>query len=266
MKEIVLKLENVWYAYSDTQQALNGVSLHVTAGEWIGVSGSSKAGKSTLGRLCAGLLRPQQGAVSGSAAGQVAWVPQDPHDALLGGSVIDEVAFGPANQGLQGAPLQQRVSESLQAVGLPKRLWSQNSYRLSGGEKQRVAVAAALALHTRLVVLDEPGAMLDLAARTQLLSAVKRISCQQRVAILYITHNLEELVEADRLIFMSEGTISVDGKLPDILLQPDIQSVLDEDIPALALLAIELQQRQINVEPKALTAPALAAALGSCRP
>lgn len=257
----LLQLSDVWYAYPGAAPVLQGISLQIAAGEWLGITGVGGAGKSTLGRLCAGLLRPQRGAVTGPAAGMVAVVPQDPQNALLGSSVAQDAAFAPARMGMSGPLLQAWVQECLAQVGLGPDILRRDPRKLSGGEQQRVVIAAALAGRPKLVVLDEPAAMLDNAARDTLLKTIDRLRQEHSVAFLHISHDLDELAGVDRLAVLADGKVVVAGAWPQVLDDPAVPAAIAARAPALCCLDRELRRRQIYLAPASPTVPAWVAVL-----
>jgi len=191
-----LRLAGVRFAYPDGQVALDGVDLEVAAGERVAVLGPNGAGKSTLVLHLNGILTPQAGTVEVGGAPveratlaevrrRVALVFQDPDDQLFMPTVADDVAFGPAHAGLRGPELEARVAAALEAVGLPG-LGARAPHHLSLGQRRRAAVATVLALRPELLVLDEPTANLDPAARRELAEVLTALD----LTTVVVTHDL----------------------------------------------------------------------------
>jgi energy-coupling factor transport system ATP-binding protein len=231
-QEFVCDLRDVWYTYSGARApALRGVSLRVRKGEWLGILGSNGSGKSTLARLMNALLIPTQGAcfVDGLSTAASSCVPairrtvslvfQNPENQIVGTTVEDDAAFGPENIGLSSEAIRSRVRTALSTVGLSAKA-GKPTYTLSGGEKQRLAIAGALALDTPCIVLDEPTAMLDPAGRSEVLDVLSSLHRQGR-SIIYITHRLEEALRCDRVVVLHSGEIVSEGSAVDILTRKD---------------------------------------------
>lgn len=227
MPEPALELQDVSYAFEPGGvPALREVTLTVERGEWMAVVGASGSGKSALAQLISGYL-PRAGGGSrsgrvrvhgvdpaeaeiGEVARRVGVVFQDPDAQLVQGRVEDEVAFGPENLRVPAAELERRVSDALAAVALtPRRLTPVHA--LSGGGRQRTAIAAVLALEPPLLVLDEAAASLDAASRRRLLALLRRLHVEGRT-IVTMSGRMDELaLAAPRLVVLDAGTVALDG-------------------------------------------------------
>lgn len=202
-----------------SSDALAG-EFEVAPGELVAVAGANGSGKSTLARLLAGLIRPTEGQVSvdggrlEEAPGAVGLVFQDPDAGLVAATVEEDVAFGPENLALPGPELARRVGEALDRLGLSGHSRREPAL-LSGGEKQRVAIAGALALRPRYLVLDEATAMLDREGRDSLLAVLEDL--RGEIGIVLITHQLSESLRADRLVVLSGGAPVAAGRPGEIL-------------------------------------------------
>lgn len=225
--KIVCSLQDVVFSYPEANSsALDRVCLEVREGEWLALLGSNGSGKSTLAKHLNALLLPSQGAcfVYGmdtrdetklwDIRSHVAMVFQNPDNQIVGTVVEDDTAFGPENMGLLPEEIRRRVDWALSVTGLSHK--AQNpTYSLSGGEKQRLAVAGALALDPPCLVLDEPTAMLDPQGRRDLLDILKNLHEQGRT-IIYITHRLEETVFCDRAFVLKDGTVRWNGAITEL--------------------------------------------------
>lgn len=227
MPQPALELANVSYAFEPGgAPALRDVTLTVERGEWVAVVGASGSGKSALAQLISGYL-PRAGggsrsgrvrvdgvdpaeAAIGEVARRVGVVFQDPDAQLVQGRVEDEVAFGPENLRVPAAELERRVADALAAVALtPRRL--EAVHALSGGGRQRTAIAAVLALEPPLLVLDEAAASLDAASRRRLLALLRRLHVEGRT-IVTMSGRMDELaLAAPRLVVLDAGTVALDG-------------------------------------------------------
>ena len=220
----VLDVRGLAYAYPDGHQALFGVDLHVHAGERVALLGPNGAGKTTLVLHLNGILTAGSGtvAVSGLPVGKanlaeirrrVGIVFQDPDDQLFMPRVREDVAFGPANLGLRGEALQQRVISALDMVGMAE-FADRPPHHLSFGQRRRVAVATVLAMQPEILVLDEPSSNLDPASRREFADILRSLD----VTVLMVTHDLPYALElCQRSVVLSDGVIVADGPTIDVL-------------------------------------------------
>ena len=206
------------YRYPNGYEALCGVSFRITHGEKVALVGANGAGKSTLLLHTNGLLMPSQGGVvlGGIALTRrtlplvrqsVGLVFQDSDNQLFMPTVEEDVAFGPSNMRLEPEEIRRRVTEALDAVGALD-LRGESPFRLSGGQKKRVAIATVLAMEPSVLVMDEPTSNLDPRARRQIIDLIRRFSHTTLIA----THDMEMVLDlCDRTIVMKEGRIVADG-------------------------------------------------------
>ncbi|CAN5504523.1 ABC transporter ATP-binding protein [soil metagenome] len=219
-----LEVRGLAYAYPDGHQALFGVDLVVLAGERVALLGPNGAGKTTLvlhlnGVLTAGAGEVRIGGLPVAKENlqevrrRVGIVFQDPDDQLFMPSVRDDVAFGPANLGLRGADLEQRVDAALAAVDMAD-VCDRPPHHLSYGQRRRVAVATVLAMEPEVLVLDEPSSNLDPAARRELAEVLTGLS----LTTLMVTHDLPYALQlCDRAVVLNDGVVVADGPTPAIL-------------------------------------------------
>lgn len=223
----VINVEKLWYAYPEGPAALKNVSLRVSEGEFLAIMGRNASGKTTLVKHINGLLKPTRGmvAVDGAdtrkatvaeLAKKVGFVFQNPNDHLFADTVEDEIGFTLRNQGLKGEEIKRRVDEMLRRFRL-EDYRSQYPRSLSGGEKQRVALASVLAIQPKILILDEPTRGMEYRLKSDLMSLLREYAGQGNAVIL-VTHDVETVAEhADRVILLSEGEIVVDGRKRDVL-------------------------------------------------
>jgi energy-coupling factor transporter ATP-binding protein EcfA2 len=248
----LIKIEELTYAYPNrVEPALERVSLHVEAGEFVLLAGPSGAGKSTLLRCLNGLVPHFSGGrISGTVyvAGQnvleagpkvlsrvVGMVFQDPEAQAVLDTVEAEIAFGLENLGLGQAEMRLRVEEVLSLLEL-NDLRKRSLSSLSGGERQRLAIAAALATRPHILVLDEPTSQLDPKSAADVLQAVVHLNEELGLTVLLAEHRLERVTRyADRLVYLEEGKVTVDGPLREAL--SEIKAELQ---PPMARLATQL--------------------------
>ena len=214
----MLRAREVVCRYAETT-AVDGVSLDIEDGEYVAIVGPNGSGKTTLVRTFNGLVTPDSGRVlvDGTpvdenlvAARQaVGMVFQEPRDSFVAATVGADVAFGPRNLGLSHAEVDRRVESALAAVNLEGRA-DERIDRLSGGERERVAIAGALAMEPDHLVLDEPLTGLDEPARRAVLSRLEALHADG-TSVIVVTHDLRGvLVAADRVIGMTEGRVAFD--------------------------------------------------------
>ena len=222
--EPVIDARGLRFAYPDGREALKGLDLRVQRGERVAVLGPNGAGKTTLALHLNGIHKPDSGAVriGGLAVAEphlaevrrrVGLVFQDPNDQLFMPSVGEDVAFGPANLGLRGEELEERVAEALAAVQATD-LKSRPPHHLSSGEKRRAAVAAVLAMRPDALVLDEPTSGLDPAGRRELTDTLRALD----MTMLAITHDLTLAARlCERSVIVDAGRVVADGPTADLL-------------------------------------------------
>ncbi|WP_117593447.1 energy-coupling factor ABC transporter ATP-binding protein [Haloprofundus halophilus] len=215
----MITVRNLTHRYGDTV-AVDDVSLTVEDGEFLVLVGANGSGKSTLVRQFNGLLEPDSGEVSvdGRAVHEdlvaarvaVGMVFQDPRDQLVAATVGADVAFGPENLGLSHAEIDRRVDAALSAVNLVGRE-DERVADLSGGERERVAIAGALAMEPTHLVLDEPFTGLDEPARRSVLDRLRALRADG-TSVVVVTHDLRDLLSlSDRVVAMADGRVVVDG-------------------------------------------------------
>ena len=221
-----IKLENVCYAYEADEgekpvNAVDGVSLEVEEGSFVAVVGHNGSGKSTLARLFNGLLLPDSGSVTVfgmdtkdekqiySIRSSVGMVFQNPDNQMVASVVEDDIAFGPENLGLPRDEIIRRVDRALEQVGMSEYRKS-TPFRMSGGQKQRLAIAGVLAIRPKVIVLDESTAMLDPKGRREVMDVIHTLNKEEKMTVIHITHYMEEVLEAERVIVMDGGKIAVD--------------------------------------------------------
>ena len=224
MSEPALAVEGLAFAYPDGHQALFGVNLHMHPGERVALLGPNGAGKTTLVMHLNGIHLAQAGTVRVGGLPvdkanlkeirrRVGIVFQDPDDQLFMPSVRDDVAFGPANMGLRGDALEERVTRSLEAVGMAEYA-DRPPHHLSFGQRRRVAVATVLAMEPEILVLDEPSSNLDPAGRRELADILRSLD----ITMMMVTHDLPYALElCERTVVINHGAISADGSTVDVL-------------------------------------------------
>lgn len=260
-----VQIVDVAYTYpADDAAVLSGVSLRIEAGEEIALVGHGGAGKSTLARLLSGLLTPTAGRIYITQAdgkpGRVGLVFQNPENQLVGLTVEEDVAFGPGNLHLTQPEISARVDEALAVCGLT-HMRERSLSTLSGGEKQRVAIAGALAMHPTCLVLDEATAMLDQPSQDELNRALHRVKDRLGIAILRITLAREEALHADRVAVLYKGSIVACGDPWDVLWNPDRLDAWGLALPTLYRAAHQFESAKVPDCRRVRTPKELAAAV-----
>ena len=248
----------------EVRRAVDGVDLDVERGEFIAILGHNGSGKSTLAKHINAILAPTEGTmwVGGMDTKEekdiwnirqtAGMVFQNPDNQIIGSVVEEDVGFGPENLGVPSLEIWDRVQESLQAVEmLEYRHHSPN--RLSGGQKQRVAIAGVVAMHPKCIVLDEPTAMLDPNGRKEVIRTVRALNEVEEVTVILITHYMEEVVWADKVIVMDDGKIVMQGTPREIFSRVDELKKYSLDVPQVTLLAHELKEKGVPLSDGILT-------------
>ncbi|WP_346354695.1 energy-coupling factor transporter ATPase [Azotosporobacter soli] len=255
-------------------KALENINLTIGKGEFVAVIGSNGSGKSTLAKHLNALLLPTSGeCVINKMATQamehlwqirqqVGMVFQNPDNQIVATTVEEDIAFGPENLGMEPARIRQNVSEALEAVGMTD-FRRHSPHLLSGGQKQRVAIAGVLAMHSTCLVLDEPTAMLDPKGRQEVLRTVKKLHSEENITVIYITHFMEEAVQADRVVVMDSGRIAFEGTPRAVFSQVQRLKALGLDVPVAADMAEQLRCEKMALPPDIITDEELVVAL--CR-
>ncbi len=256
----MIECAGVHYSYDDGHEALDGLSLDIADGEFVAVLGGNGSGKSTLARQLDALLVPSAGTVTVDGLStaerryvydirsRVGLVFQNPDDQIVAGIVEDDVAFGPENLGVPTSELRDRVTEALAAVGLAG-FERRETASLSGGQKQRLALAGVLAMRPQTLVLDEASSMLDPRGRAALMRACRRLH-ERGMTIVMITHFMEEAAEAERVVVLSHGRVTLDGSPTEVFSQADALARLGLDIPLPYRVGLKLRERIPGVTPR----------------
>lgn len=245
-------------------QAIKGIDFDIAKGDFVAILGHNGSGKSTLAKAINAILAPTSGSlwVKGydtkdldklwdirQAAGMVF---QNPDNQIIATVVEEDVGFGPENIGIPTKEIWERVEESLRAVGmLEYRKHSPN--KLSGGQKQRVAIAGIMAMKPECIVLDEPTAMLDPNGRKDVIHTITELNKRENVTILLITHYMDEVIGADKVIVMDQGQIVMEGTPREVFSKVEELKKYRLDVPQVTELAYELKKSGIPIPDGILT-------------
>jgi len=257
----LVELKGLSYTYPGSDRPVfKDIHATVCRGEFIAVIGPNGSGKSTLARLISGLLQPTGGKViiDGLEAGdpaagdairqRVGLVVQNPDNQLVAAVVEEDVAFGPENLNLPPVQVRRRVDDALDAVGL-QHLRRRPPHLLSGGEKQRLAIAGLLALKPSCLVLDEPTSMLDPLGRQGVLQVLRSLAGAGK-AVVMVTHHMDEAARADRIWVLGNGVLAADDSPGTIFgREHRLLSSLGLGLPGMAELACCLANRGVALPP-----------------
>ena len=261
----------------EKKRALNHLNVEIEKGSFVAVLGHNGSGKSTFAKHLNGILLPTEGEVwvAGmdtsdeeklwdvrKAAGMVF---QNPDNQIIGNIVEEDVGFGPENLGVPTEEIWERVDKSLKAVGMT--LYRKKSpNRLSGGQKQRVAIAGVMAMKPQCIVLDEPTAMLDPNGRAEVIRTVRELNRKEGITAVLITHYMEEVIDADRVIVMDDGAIVMDGTPREVFSQVEKLKEYRLDVPQATELAYELKKAGVDLPDGILSQEEFVEAFLACCP
>ncbi|WP_124066965.1 energy-coupling factor transporter ATPase [Clostridium sp. E02] len=248
----------------EIKRAIDDVSLEIEKGQFVAVLGHNGSGKSTFAKHLDAILLPTEGTVwiqgMDTSIEENIWevrkksgmVFQNPDNQIIGNIVEEDVGFGPENLGVPTDEIWRRVDESLEAVGMAAyRQKSPN--RLSGGQKQRVAIAGVMAMRPQCIILDEPTAMLDPNGRKEVVRTVRELNRKEKITVILITHYMEEVTGADRVIVMDAGKVVMDGTPKEIFTRVEELKSYRLDVPQVTELAYELKKGGVELPDGILT-------------
>jgi energy-coupling factor transport system ATP-binding protein len=269
----LISIRQLSFSYrGGAQPAVHDLDLEIADGEIVAILGANGSGKSTLARLMGGLLRPAAGTVlvdgeqttalpSGWSMHQiVGMVFQNPQNQIVSTVVESEVAFGLENLRMEAPLMQQRVQECLELVDMA-HLQLANPHELSAGEQQRLAIATAIAASPRHLLLDEATSLLDDQSRHDLMALVQRLAHRLGLSVVLITHRMDEVPIADRVIVLSRGRIVFEGTAPELFAQAERLADWNLSLPPLQDLALGLRRAGLPVPTDIGSATDLAQAL-----
>lgn len=262
MKTPLIRTENLGFSYSENSSSvLSDVNFSLNEGEWVAVVGANGSGKSTFARELNALLLPTEGTVWVDGIDtrneetvlevrqRVGMVFQNPDNQLVATLVEEDVAFAPENLGVPVKELRCRVDEALEAVGMSEYS-NHSAHQLSGGQKQRVAIAGILAMRPRCIVLDEATAMLDPQGRKEVLNTVRELQIRYKTAVVWITHFMDEVIFADRVLVFSKGRVLTEGTLREVFEKTELLTEAGLKLPpAIALSEWLISQGYIKKQP-----------------
>ena len=258
MGERQVEFCNVSFRYQeDMPWVLKNVSFTIGPNEWVAIIGHNGSGKSTIAKLMNGLLFPQEGEilVDGMKVTQesvwdvrkeVGMVFQNPDNQFVGTTVRDDVAFGMENHGMPRELMVERIKESLNAVQM-QDFERHEPHRLSGGQKQRIAIASVLAVSPKFIILDEATAMLDPKGRKEIMQTVREVQQERDLSLITITHDLQEVTQASRVIVMNSGEVWMEGSPREVFSRKDHLTEIGLDTPFVSKMADHLKVEGVSL-------------------
>lgn len=257
-----IEVKSVTFSYNanqpDRTDVIKDLSLNIEEGTFVALVGHNGSGKSTLAKLLNGLLLPTKGQVKifGNSTADaskiyeirknVGMVFQNPDNQMIASIVEDDIAFGPENLGVEREEIIRRVDWALSKVGMLEHKKG-TPFKMSGGQKQRLAIAGVLAIMPRVLVLDESTAMLDPQGRSEVLKVAHELNKEEGITVIHITHYMEEALGADRLIVMNDGKIAFDDTPAEVFRHYDELKKIKLAVPWDTQFAIALKKAGIDV-------------------
>jgi energy-coupling factor transporter ATPase len=273
----MIQLDNVSFTYRGGEAvavpALLNHDLKIESGQFVAIIGQNGSGKSTLVKLLTAVLYPTEGNIRidgvpvdkehrWDVRRKVSVAFQDPDDQLIMNRVIDDVAFGPENLGLAREEIEERVHSSVRMLGL-EEIGSRLIEDLSPGQKQRVAIAGALAMRPLFLILDEPTSLLPVPVAMRLISTVRDLSLRENMGVLHVTHSMYEAVLFERVVVMDAGRVIIDGPPAEVFRDVERLREVGLDVPLAASLAHRLRARGIPIGEDILNTADLRASLSA---
>lgn len=269
MSIIVKDLVHIYNPKSPFEsKALDGVSLEIEKGEFIGLIGHTGSGKSTLIQHLNGLLKPSSGSIEVNglditAPGvnltnvrkKVGLVFQYPEYQLFEETVQKDIVFGPANLGISEEEIGERVKEAMEIVGLDYEVLKDRSpFELSGGQRRRVAIAGVIAMKPEVLILDEPTAGLDPRGRDEIFSQIKALHKKYGMTIIVVSHSMEDMAKlVDRIIVMNKGNVEIAGTPREVFKYESRLKEIGLGVPSVLELVNRLRERGFDIRPDIIT-------------
>lgn len=237
----MIKVKDIYFDYQDNDPALSGISFEIPAGSWVTIIGHNGSGKSTLAKLLVGLLEPNSGEIIidglllseenlNEIRKKIGIVFQNPDNQFVGVTVKHDIAFGMENLGIKRDVMLERIDYYAKLIGLDGFL-DKEPHQLSGGQKQKVAIAGALAMDQKILIFDEATSMLDPEGSNEISELIQTLNNVHNKTVITITHDLSFAVKSDYTIVLNRGKIIAQGKPIDILQNTNILSETNLQVP-----------------------------------
>ncbi len=279
----IIRVENLTHTYGVNtpfcRSAVDGVSLEIMEGEFLGVIGHTGSGKSTLIQHLNGLLKPTAGTIYLDGRDiwadpkrirevrfQVGLVFQYPEYQLFEETVYKDIAFGPRNMGLEEKEIDRRVRSAAEFAGLRPDMLDKSPFDLSGGQKRRVAIAGVIAMEPKVLILDEPSAGLDPAGRKSLLANIRAYHEQRGTTVVMVSHSMDEVAEnVDRIIVLADAGVVMSGTPHEVFSRAQELQDVGLNVPQVTQVAMDLRRRGVAVDPAVYTVDQLRQALNGLK-
>lgn len=279
----IIRVENLTHTYGVNtpfcRSAVDGVSLEIMEGEFLGVIGHTGSGKSTLIQHLNGLLKPTAGTIYLDGRDiwadpkrirevrfQVGLVFQYPEYQLFEETVYKDIAFGPRNMGLEEKEIDRRVRSAAEFAGLRPDMLNKSPFDLSGGQKRRVAIAGVIAMEPKVLILDEPSAGLDPAGRKSLLANIRAYHEQRGTTVVMVSHSMDEVAEnVDRIIVLADAGVVMSGTPHEVFSRAQELQDVGLNVPQVTQVAMDLRRRGVAVDPAVYTVDQLRQALNGLK-
>lgn len=253
-----IKFENVYYSYDQESNAIDGVSFAIEEGSYTTIVGHNGSGKSTIAKLMIDLLERDKGniIIDGMELNddslyeirdKIGIVFQNPDNQFIGATVADDIAFGLENHQVESKYMQDIIDRFAAKVNMSKYMQSEPT-KLSGGQKQRVAIAGVLAMAPSILIFDEATSMLDPQGKAEINDLIQEIHKEQKLTIISITHDIEEVAHGDYVIVLDKGKVVMQGKPQEILKEEEKLIALHLDIPFSMKFIKAMKKQGIDVE------------------
>ena len=241
------------------KRAIDGITLSVEEGEFICILGRNGSGKSTFAKCLNALILPTEGDVIVNGMNtkdetktidirkNIGMAFQNPDNQIVASIVEEDIAFGMENLGIDSLTMDKRIDEALESLGIKDLRFSITS-KLSGGQKQKVSIAGIIAMKSKIIVLDEPTSMIDKNGRKDLLDKVKKLNKEEKITVILISHYVEEISYADRVILFNEGRVIADDTPKNIILQKENLQKAGIILPYIPRLATKLKECGKNLK------------------
>ncbi|KNY27235.1 Sulfate-transporting ATPase [Pseudobacteroides cellulosolvens ATCC 35603 = DSM 2933] len=225
------------------KNALIDINININDGESVGIIGHTGSGKSTLVQHLNGILMPVSGSININGIDvnkknmkeirkQVGLVFQYPEHQLFEETVFKDIGYGLSKQGYEGKTVEEKILQTINIIGLDKNLLEKSPFRLSGGEKRKVAIAGVLAMKPKVLILDEPGAGLDPKGRDEIYDAVVKFKKENNATIILVSHSMEDLARyVDRIIVLNRGRIEMDGTVAEVFKNDELLKNIGLSVP-----------------------------------
>ncbi|MDR3330221.1 MAG: energy-coupling factor transporter ATPase [Mycoplasmataceae bacterium] len=259
-----VEFQNVTFGYTSKVTNLDNVSFEIYENEYVCIVGHNGSGKSTLSKVLTGLLQPRSGTIKlfnqlinknniKHLRDNIGIVFQNPDNQFIGLTVEDDIAFGLENRKVDSARMRDIIVSAAKMVNVDNLLTFEAN-KLSGGQKQRVAIASVLAINPKVIIFDESTAMLDPKAKRELKNLMLVLKNQFNKTVVSITHDMEEVTSADRVIIMNGGKLLKSGNPKEVFEDREFLQTISLDVPFSLQLAKTLISQGVNIQPNLKTA------------